>query len=130
MLVFYFIFFLIQIVLIGVLAQQWRGRTGVIWSAIAFGLDAIAAFFLDSAISSNPKFIVDPGAYNTTGHDIAFVLMTASFSTVICLISIATLPNSKRATPVKTCPQCAETVKAAAIKCRFCEYGFDVEPVV
>ncbi|WP_253947515.1 zinc ribbon domain-containing protein [Paraburkholderia xenovorans] len=26
--------------------------------------------------------------------------------------------------PVKTCPRCAETVKAAAQVCRFCQHGF------
>lgn len=126
----FYLFFLVQIVLIGTLAQRWKRRTGAIWALIAFSLDAVAALFLDAAIKSNPKFVVDPSAYNTVGHDIAFVLMTASFSTIICLISIATLPNLKQpillpAKDEKTCPQCAESVKAAAVKCRFCGYEFE-----
>ncbi|AMM13093.1 hypothetical protein AX768_02155 [Burkholderia sp. PAMC 28687] len=29
----------------------------------------------------------------------------------------------------KTCPRCAEKVKAAALVCRFCQYEFDLETV-
>lgn len=48
-------------------------------------------------------------------------------------IQAETLPDAQPPGPpneaTKTCPQCAETLKAAAKICRFCRYEFPAEPV-
>jgi Uncharacterised protein family UPF0547 len=33
-------------------------------------------------------------------------------------------------TTMKQCPECAEDVREAALKCRYCEYRFEAEPTV
>jgi tRNA(Ile2) C34 agmatinyltransferase TiaS len=46
----------------------------------------------------------------------------------IALILVLLIPSAKADT--KVCPDCAESVKEAAVKCRFCGYRFDQPEIV
>ena len=46
---------------------------------------------------------------------------------IILLIFLGVLIAFSR-TKKKTCPQCAEKIKAAALVCRFCGYDFQKSP--
>jgi hypothetical protein len=65
-----------------------------------------------------------------------FILCLLMAPAIIILLALPTLDESKGAQlvqlvdpdPVKVCPQCAETVKAAARICRYCRHEFPPEP--
>jgi hypothetical protein len=87
---------IVQPILIGTIAQKAFRRTGVLWAIVAFGLSLLLGFFLDAAITSQPEWILDPEhrrRMSSTGHDIAFILMSIGISTAITLIVLATLPK-------------------------------------
>lgn len=46
----------------------------------------------------------------------------------IALLVVLFIPSAKADT--KVCPECAESVKEAAVKCRFCGYRFDQPEIV
>jgi Uncharacterised protein family UPF0547 len=55
-----------------------------------------------------------------------------AFLPLAILILLSLPPLARPGGTIKTCPQCAETVKAAAKVCRFCRYEFPSEasPIV
>jgi hypothetical protein len=50
------------------------------------------------------------------------------FFALIALIVLGFSPSADATGDTTTCPRCAETIKAAAVVCRFCGYEFPVTP--
>lgn len=95
---------LAAIVSIGLLAKYWRGRNMVIWSLVSAVIWALA--FSALAIAAETKPTADS------------VLVHSLLATLIMLPLCAALLAFTGGRRV--CPQCAETIKAAARRCRFC----------
>jgi Uncharacterised protein family UPF0547 len=62
------------------------------------------------------------------GHNVFRWAMLGAMLGPIALGLVVLIPSAKVAT--KTCPDCAEDVKAEAVKCRFCGYRFDQPEIV
>jgi hypothetical protein len=62
------------------------------------------------------------------GHNVFRWAMLGALLGPIALVLVVLIPSAKVAT--KTCPDCAEDVKAEAVKCRFCGYRFDQPEIV
>jgi len=62
------------------------------------------------------------------GHNALRWAMMGALLGPIALLIVVIIPTAKVAT--KTCPDCAEDVKAEAAKCRFCGYRFDEPDIV
>jgi hypothetical protein len=62
------------------------------------------------------------------GHNVFRWATLGAMLGPIALIIVALMPNAKVAT--KICPDCAESVKSEAAKCRFCGYRFDEAEIV
>ncbi|MGB9365373.1 MAG: hypothetical protein WCE79_05095 [Xanthobacteraceae bacterium] len=87
---------ILQALLIASLAQKKYRRTGILWFVIAIAINAALVTFTDSAIQSDPKWILDPeyrAKYDSTPYQIAFFLMVAVPSTAVLLLILATLPR-------------------------------------
>ncbi|MBS0233782.1 MAG: hypothetical protein JSR99_09875 [Proteobacteria bacterium] len=87
-----------QALLVGIIAQKGYKRVGLIWGLAALALGFGLSFFVDNAIRTDPRFILDEEYRQnlmTPGHDIAFVLMTSLPAAVLTLLAVATLPKSK-----------------------------------
>lgn len=85
-----------QALLVGIVAQLYFKRVGLVWGLISLGLGFLFSIFLDQAITSNPRFVLDPeyrASFQTKGHDIAFTLMTSVPAFFLSLLAIATLPK-------------------------------------
>jgi len=87
---------LVFCILIGWLAQSWKGRTGVAWFLISLIFTyAIGVFTFYAAETTNP------GLLDTTSGKIGSMITAYLTSGVIMLIVIATLPNKKKTTESK-----------------------------
>lgn len=59
---------------------------------------------------------------------VGFFFLSIFLSPLIAFIWIAVSPSDPQSMGLRKCPQCAEWVKAEALKCRFCSFNF-VAPV-
>jgi hypothetical protein len=126
-------------VLVGVLAQRWKRRTGAIWWFFSL-LAEFAVFF----VVGGAWQMHYPTTALTDGHIIAFCLTMTVFGSGATALIVATLPRRDNPPPVqpamrsapsapppqrterkKRCPQCAEEVLQEARICRFCRYEFE-----
>jgi|GEM_PF-4128811 hypothetical protein len=62
------------------------------------------------------------------GHNVFRWAMLGALLGPFALIIVVLIPSAKADT--KVCPDCAESVKAAAVKCRFCGHRFDQPEIV
>ncbi len=91
--------FLVHPLIIAYIAQTKRGQIGLIWFIAALALDVLCAVFMDNAITSNPKFVLDPeyrARINSVGHQISFLLFTFVPPTIALLVAMFTLPDRKK----------------------------------
>lgn len=83
------------VVLIGALAQMWKGRTGAIWGFITLVLIGIASFMngmtgaLPNSVGADPN--TDPTALAITDG-----IMTVGIPFAIMLVVVMTLPKRDR----------------------------------
>jgi hypothetical protein len=134
------IIWLVAPILVGVFAQKVRGRTGIVWFLVAGALEAAAIAILDAATTSGPKYAFDPSyrqMIDGPGGMAALTIMAVGFCVVATGTILMTLPTPISKSPpsdtvqtasseaTKSCPRCAETVKAAAKVCRFCQHEFE-----
>lgn len=85
-----------QAVLVGIIAQRRYKRIGLLWFFFALGIGVGLSMFLDRAITSDPRYILDADYRNslsTFGHDVAFVLLTSLPAFLLTWIALATLPS-------------------------------------
>jgi hypothetical protein len=94
-----FIAWLFLSVVLGI-AASGRGRNGIGWGILAMLISPLFAFLLLIAL---PR--LTPIAVQVSQPDTSF-----------------------QPAGIKTCPRCAETVKAAALVCRFCGHEFEASP--
>lgn len=71
-----------------------------------------------------PAIVAGARGRNAAGW---FVLALA-IGPLLALTAVLVTPGTAEAAGGKACPDCAETVKRAALKCRFCGHAFEPEP--
>jgi len=122
-----FIVILIACVVVGALAQQWKGRTGAGWGALTLLLILPTWYFFYISIAS-----VQASLLRQDHAWLALTLIVCLLVGGILTLIIVTLPRRAKAVAepeavaVKKCPQCAETVKADAKICHFCRHELAV----
>lgn len=106
-------------VLVGWLAQAWKGRTGAVWGFVAFFLmvPTWLVLYFSTHMAAPTLYAQDEGWYDLG------ILVSGGVGILMALV-VATLPRKKRdndkGSPAKKRPFCAEEIKAEAKVCRFC----------
>jgi hypothetical protein len=102
------------------LTDMWFGQAGLMVSIVA----AVLAILLVRQISKLQDENFEPAA-TRAATDAAAVAPVEPATTSVKPATAAVEPAAVAVAETKTCPDCAEDVKAAARVCRFCGYRFD-----
>ena len=75
-------------IIIGIISQTWKGKTGVVWFFISILLGFIILFLTNlSVVTDDSGFVYDPLAIQLTAGFVTFIIM---------IIVIVTLPYKKQ----------------------------------
>lgn len=106
----------------------------LVWSVIlvllvGIGLapsDAVAIWFGTAGINASFAPLVGRAASKKGRNFWAFFWIAMVLSVLIPAVIVATMKQAEPASEVreKICPRCAESVKSAALVCRFCSFNF------
>jgi biotin transporter BioY len=88
-----------QAIIVGVIAQRGKGRTGLVWGLAALILAVVFGYVLGNILESNPRAILDAeyrARQSDVGHFIVFILMTAGPAFLLTLGALFTMPKPRQ----------------------------------
>jgi len=121
-------------VLVGLIAQLWKSRTGAGWGLSAVAVVLVLGTWATPSVESRRT---EAGSADT-GLSVRVAARAYGLPAIVFLFVVATLPKRTVKTSGhlpyqdgrlrRKCPHCAEMILAEARICRFC--GRDVRPIL
>ncbi len=131
-----FIAIIVAAAIVGVVAQMWKGRAGVGWALMTF-LIALPWWFMVNVAVTYGMIAGDLDGIEKGVLEFTRVSLVIGPVAILMLLIVATLPTRKPSTATDSggnggdsmpCPRCAETIKQAALACRFCGHEIPRPP--
>lgn len=131
-----FIAIVIAAIVVGIVAQMWKGRAGAGWALMTFLIALPWWLFVNVAVTYG-KITGELDATDKSVIDFTRALFAAGPVAILMLLIVATLPTRKPSAAAASggnggdtmpCPRCAETIKQAALVCRFCGHEIPRPP--
>lgn len=126
-----FVIFLAVSIIVGVVAQRAKNRTGAVWGFLALIMMCLIWVLCEVAIASDAGLRANPNS------EITAVFISSVLGGGVLLGIIATLPKAIAVRPVqdsagktRTCPFCAELIKFESKVCRYCQRDLPASPEV